>query len=148
MSLTFFFSFNIIFFSVSVIATEIPAMRGQPSGVVVKFVFSASVAQGSWAWIPGVDLCMAHQAMLWWHPTYKIGKDWHRCLLRANLLPAKRGRLATDVHSGPIVLTKKIKKSTEMERTRDRCPRNSKMCYLVIRLFMFSTNIPAHLTGN
>ena len=26
-----------------------------------------------------------HQAMLWWHPTYKTEEDWHRCQLSANL---------------------------------------------------------------
>ena len=31
-------------------------MRGQPSGIVVKFVHSGSAAQGSWVQIPGMDL--------------------------------------------------------------------------------------------
>ena len=52
---------------------------GWPSGIVVKFAHSASAAQGSWVWIPSADLHSALQAMLWWHPTYKIQEDWHRC---------------------------------------------------------------------
>ena len=51
---------------------------GQLGDVVVKFVHTAE-AWGSWVWIPGVDLHATHQATLWWHPTYKIKKDWHRC---------------------------------------------------------------------
>ena len=47
---------------------------GRPVGVVVKFACSASAAQGL-----GLDLHIAHQAMLQWHPTYKIEEDWHRC---------------------------------------------------------------------
>ena len=53
--------------------------RGWPSGVVVKFAHSTSVAWGSQVWIPGVDLHAAHPAMLWQHPTYNIEEDWHRC---------------------------------------------------------------------
>ena len=51
--------------------------RGPPSGVVVKFTHCA-VAWDSWVQIPGADLRTAHQAMLWWHLTYKIEGDWHR----------------------------------------------------------------------
>ena len=43
--------------------------KGGPGGVVVKFVCSASVAQSLQVWIPGMDLCTAYQAMLWWHLT-------------------------------------------------------------------------------
>ena len=32
---------------------------GWPGGIVVKFEHSASAAQGSLVWIPGVDLCTA-----------------------------------------------------------------------------------------
>ena len=53
--------------------------RGQPGGIVVKFAHSASVAQGSQVWILGADLHTTHQAVLWWHPTYKIEEYWHRC---------------------------------------------------------------------
>src|SRR3712207_9052226 len=49
---------------------------GQPRGVLVKFMCSASVAWGSLVWIPGAHLHTAHQAMLWQHPTYKIEEDW------------------------------------------------------------------------
>ena len=52
---------------------------GEPGGVVVKIVPSASVAQGLWVWIPGMELHTTHQAMLWQHPTYKIEADLHRC---------------------------------------------------------------------
>ena len=60
-------------------------VRGQPSGVMVEFTCSAWAAQGLQVQIPGADLCTAHQAMLWWHPTYKIEEDRHRCELRDNL---------------------------------------------------------------
>ena len=77
-------------------------MGGWPGGIVVKFAHSASAAQGSWVWIPGVDRHTAQQAMLWWRPTYKIGilaqmlaqgqsssskkrKIGNRCSLRATL---------------------------------------------------------------
>ena len=53
--------------------------RGQPSGIVVKFMHSASAAQGSWVQIWGTDLHTICQAVLWWHPTYEIEEDWHRC---------------------------------------------------------------------
>ena len=46
---------------------------------MVNFAHSASVAQDSPAWIPGMDLSTACQAMLWQHATYKIEKDGHGC---------------------------------------------------------------------
>ena len=52
---------------------------GQPGDVVVNFICSASAVQGSWVWITGVALYIAHEAMLWQRPTHKIEKDWHRC---------------------------------------------------------------------
>ena len=52
--------------------------RGQPSGVVFKFMCSASVTQGSQVWILGVDVHIPHQAMLWWCPTYKVEEDWQQ----------------------------------------------------------------------
>ena len=79
---------------------------------------SDSVARGSWVWIPGVDLHTFHQAVLWWHPTYKVEEDWHRCYLRDNLPQAKRRRLATDVSLGPIFFTKKTKKSLKTNKQR------------------------------
>ena len=51
-------------------------IRGQPIGVEAKFTCSASAAWGSQVWILGADLHTAHQAMLWWHPTYVIEEDW------------------------------------------------------------------------
>ena len=48
---------------------------GQPGGVMVKFVHSVVVAQGSRVQIPGIDLHAAPQAMLWQHPKYKIEED-------------------------------------------------------------------------
>ena len=42
---------------------------GWPTGIVVKFAWSALVAWGSPVWILGTDLHTAHQAMLWQHPT-------------------------------------------------------------------------------
>ena len=50
--------------------------RGQPCGIVAKFICSASASLQ--IWILGVDLHVAHQATLWQHPTYKIEEDWHR----------------------------------------------------------------------
>ena len=44
-------------------------------GQVVKFVRSASAAQGSLVQILGADPCTAQQAMLWRHPIYKIEED-------------------------------------------------------------------------
>ena len=53
--------------------------RSQPGGIVVKFLHSTSVAQGTQFQILGADLCTTHQAMQWWLPTYKIEEDGHRC---------------------------------------------------------------------
>ena len=57
---------------------------GQPGGVAVKFVRSTSAAWASQVQIPGTDLHVAHQAMLWWRPTYKTEEDGHQCQLRAS----------------------------------------------------------------
>ena len=86
---------------------EIWFLGGQPSGLVVKFVHSALGTQGSRVWIPGMDLRTTYQALLWWHPTYKIDEDWtdDSLWLSDNLSQAKRRGLATDVSSGPIFLT-------------------------------------------
>ena len=54
--------------------------RGWPSGIVVKFVCSASAAQGSRVQILGMDLHTTHQAMLWqMSHIQKMQEDWHRC---------------------------------------------------------------------
>ena len=42
--------------------------EGSAHGPVVKFMRSASAAQGSQVQILGADLHTAHQAMLWQHP--------------------------------------------------------------------------------
>ena len=54
--------------------------RCWPSRVMVKFMHSALVAQGSQVQIPGADLHIAHQSILWQHPTYKIEEDWQQML--------------------------------------------------------------------
>ena len=69
---------------------------------MLKFTHSVLEAQSSQVGIPGADLLhTAHQAMLQRRPIDKVQEDWHGCELRDNLLQAKRGRLATDVSSGP-----------------------------------------------
>ena len=55
------------------------ALMESACGIVVKFPCSTLVAQGLRVQIPGKDLHIAHQAMLWQHPTYKVEEDWHRC---------------------------------------------------------------------
>ena len=50
-------------------------MGCQPGGVVVKFTRASSATWGSWIQIPGVDLHTTHQAMLWWHPIYKVEEE-------------------------------------------------------------------------
>ena len=42
---------------------------------VVKFTCSTLAAQDWGVQILGVDMHNAHQAMLWWHPTYKTEED-------------------------------------------------------------------------
>ena len=51
------------------------------AGPVAQWLSSRTllVQPGQPVRILGVDLHTAHQAMLWWHPTYKIEEDWHRC---------------------------------------------------------------------
>ena len=62
---------------------------GQPNGIVVKFAHSASAAQGSQVWIPGVDL---HDV----------------CQPCCGSIPhTKQRKIGTDVSSGPIFLKKK-----------------------------------------
>ena len=45
---------------------------------MVKFTCSTPAAWGSQVRVPGMDLHTVEQAMLLWHPTYKIEEDWHR----------------------------------------------------------------------
>ena len=40
-------------------------LRGWPGGTAVRFILSASVAQGSLVWILGTDLGTTCHAMLW-----------------------------------------------------------------------------------
>ena len=47
---------------------------GCPGGIAVKF---ARQTWGTPVWILAVDLCTAHEAMLWRCPTYKIKEDGH-----------------------------------------------------------------------
>ena len=117
----------------------------QPSGVVVKFALSTSVAWRSQVWIPGADLHTTHLAMLWWCPTCKIEEDWYRCQLRINVPQAKRGRLVTDVSSGPVFLTK-IKKRKQASRLtvqhiRPWYSRQSKSLNSEFELFQFNCSI-------
>ena len=94
-----------------------PVHRGEPSGVVVKFVCSNLVAWGLQFRIPGMDLCTDQQAMVWLHLIYKIEEDCHRCWLSNNLPQVKRGRLATDVSSGPIILPPSKKSQCTIKNT-------------------------------
>ena len=50
------------------------SQMGLPGSIVVKFAGSASVA-GVCSSHPGHDLHTLHEAMQWWHPTYKIEED-------------------------------------------------------------------------
>ena len=57
---------------------------------MIKFMFSASAAWGSWVWILGTDLHTARQAMLWWYLTYKIEEAWQQVLAQGQYSPAKK----------------------------------------------------------
>ena len=66
-------------------------VRGWPGGIVVKFAHSATVVQGSPLQILDTDLHTTHQAMLWWHPAYKIEEDWQQILVqRQSSSPKKK----------------------------------------------------------
>ena len=54
-------------------------LRGQPGGAEVKFTRSASVAQSSPVWIPGVDMALLGTSCCGRHPTYKVEEDGHGC---------------------------------------------------------------------
>ena len=49
--------------------------RGWLHGLVGKF---GTLCFGGLGWFLGMDLHHSLAAMLWWQPTYKIDKDWHR----------------------------------------------------------------------
>ena len=53
--------------------------RGQPSGTVVKFTQSPSVAQGLLVRIPGTDMALLGKPCCDRRPTYKLEEDGHRC---------------------------------------------------------------------
>ena len=80
-------------------------MGGRPSGILIKFECSASVAQDSKVWILGGDLAPLIKPHCGGVP-YKTEEDWHRCQLSDNLPQTKRGGLATAVSSGTIFPTK------------------------------------------
>ena len=52
--------------------------RDRPNDVVVKFMRSASAAQGSRVRIPGMDLAPLVKPRCGGNP-HKIEEDWHRC---------------------------------------------------------------------
>ena len=81
---------------------------GQCSGIVVRFVCSTLTAQGLQVQIPAANLAPLIKPCCGGIP-HKIEEDWHGCWLSNNFPQANRGILATDVSSGPIFLTKKIK---------------------------------------
>ena len=78
-----------------------------PSGVAVKFMRSASVAQGSPVQIPGTDLHTAGKPCCGRHPTYKVEEDGHGCNAQGQSSSAKRWGLVVDISSGLIFLKKR-----------------------------------------
>ena len=76
------------------------ALKGWPSGVVVKFLHSASATQGSRVQILGTDLALLIKPCCCGIP-HKIEEDWHRCQLRANL---------PHTHKKKIVLNRRCRK--------------------------------------
>ena len=61
-----------------------------PGGVVVKFACFALVAQGLQVQILGMDLLIAHQGMLWQHPTYKIEEEWQQMFAQGKTFSPKK----------------------------------------------------------
>ena len=72
-------------------------------GVVVKFAHSALAAQGLQVWIPSVDLSLLIKPCCGGVPHTK-----------------NRGRLAQDVSSGPIFLTKTNNKNQTKTKTEEK----------------------------
>ena len=58
------------------VAVKIKNVRDQPVGAV-KSVHSTSAAWGSQVWIPGTDLHIAHQVMLWQCAMHNAEEDRH-----------------------------------------------------------------------
>ena len=90
-------------------------IRSRPGGILVEFAHSTSVARGSWVQILGTDLALLVKPCFGSVP-HEMEGGWHRCYLSDNLPQAKRGRLATDVGSGPIFLTKRKKTKKQVVR--------------------------------
>ena len=90
-------------------------MEAQPHGQVVKFAQPTLVTWGSPVQILGLH--NIHQAMLWRHPTQKNQNDlqlgYTTMYWGCGDKKKKRGRLATDVNPGPILLTKRKKERKE-----------------------------------
>ena len=81
---------------------------------MVKFSCSALAARALQVGILGTDLTPLTMPCFGGIP-YKIKEDCHKCQLSGNLSQAKSGRLATDVSSGAIFLTKKKKIDPESD---------------------------------
>ena len=62
-------------YAIKTILLKIENYRGWPHGWVVKFARSALVVQGFAGLDPGHRPGTAHQAMLWWRPTWNNQKD-------------------------------------------------------------------------
>ena len=72
---------------------------GWPTGIVIKFPLSTSVAWGSWVWIPGVDLHTTHQAK---HPTCKIEEDWQQMLAQGQS-PSPKNPKILNIHQFSVI---------------------------------------------
>ena len=71
--------FNSPITNIASLYKNLMGFRSWPRDIVAKLARSTLVAQGSWVLILGMDLRTAHQAVLWWSPTYRMEEDWHRC---------------------------------------------------------------------
>ena len=83
---------------------EQESVKLREGGTVTKFIHSALGAQDSQVWILGVNLALLVK-LCCGGVLRKTEEDGQGCQLRGNLPQAKRGRLATDVSSGPILFT-------------------------------------------
>ena len=85
---------------------------------MVKFACSTSVAQGFAGLEPRQDLHVAHQAMLWRHPTYKTGEDWQQMLAQGQTCSPKKKKKQEETKAslfsdGKIVYVENLKESTK-----------------------------------